>query len=241
VAIPPHGRIIAAGFASVDLLSDFAMVRVMPDGTLDPSFNGSGKVTTDFSGALDQARSMALQPDGKVVLAGVAGIQGEPDFALARYLVDTTPHTLRFFLHGTDIPGTAGSFTMTDTPAPQRPIALNLLNAPSWSTAMPLTGTFGPGAAFQVVRPCTLALGVGVTYRLEKTDAAGMSAQLLGETTQPAGLCVSTELIPIVVPTPVTFTNERLRLTIASSLGLTLNLQLGPGTYLEATNFAGIP
>jgi hypothetical protein len=63
---------------------DFALVRYNPDGTPDATFGtaGDGKVTTDFgSPAEEAALGVALQADGKIVLAGDAG----NNFALARY------------------------------------------------------------------------------------------------------------------------------------------------------------
>jgi uncharacterized delta-60 repeat protein len=58
-------------------------------GDLDSSFNGSGKVTTDFSGSEgDLAYAVAIQPDGRTVVAGRTlrtGPEGDYDFALARY------------------------------------------------------------------------------------------------------------------------------------------------------------
>src|SRR5207249_7859597 len=49
------------------------------------SFNGSGKVTTDFNGSTDQAEAVAIQADGKIVVVGAATVGGALDFALARY------------------------------------------------------------------------------------------------------------------------------------------------------------
>ena len=57
------------------------------DGSLDPTFGDAGKVTTDLSD-FDHADAVALQPDGKIVVAGSAfrGSQpGEIVFGLARY------------------------------------------------------------------------------------------------------------------------------------------------------------
>src|SRR5262245_31599334 len=56
-------------------------------GTLDPSFGTGGKVTTDFGGS-EGVSSLALQPDGKIVAAGGASINGSSVFALARYNSD---------------------------------------------------------------------------------------------------------------------------------------------------------
>jgi uncharacterized delta-60 repeat protein len=86
VAAQPDGKIVAAGFASVSGAGfNFALARYNRDGSLDDSFGVAGKVTTDFAGYIDQARSVALQPDGKIVAAGYAAINGAQDFALARY------------------------------------------------------------------------------------------------------------------------------------------------------------
>jgi uncharacterized delta-60 repeat protein len=58
------------------------------DGALDPSFGAGGKVITDFSGALDEVRALAIQSDGKIVVAGRTGSQSNSAFALARYKSD---------------------------------------------------------------------------------------------------------------------------------------------------------
>ena len=51
---------------------DFALARYNPDGSLDPSFSGDGKQTTDFVGDRDAATGVALQGDGKIVAVGRA-------------------------------------------------------------------------------------------------------------------------------------------------------------------------
>jgi uncharacterized delta-60 repeat protein len=58
-------------------------------GDLDPSFGIGGKVVTDFEGSFDRARAVAVQPDGKTVAAGAAGVPGGGlRFGVARYAVD---------------------------------------------------------------------------------------------------------------------------------------------------------
>jgi uncharacterized delta-60 repeat protein len=56
-------------------------------GQLDPTFGDAGQVTTDFGSTNDEARAVAVQPDGKLVAAGVAWPEPDrlPKFALARY------------------------------------------------------------------------------------------------------------------------------------------------------------
>lgn len=89
--IQPDGRIVVVGFAGVDGPDPaFAVVRYHPDGTLDPTFGGDGRVRTNFTPRSDGAIGAALQTDGKIVVVGNAGEHGEgagnARFAIARYL-----------------------------------------------------------------------------------------------------------------------------------------------------------
>jgi uncharacterized delta-60 repeat protein len=86
VAIQPDGKIIVAGYMIDGSVTNFALARLMPNGDLDNSFDGNGRLTTDFFGGVDEARGIILQPDGKIVAAGNAQVSGSNyDFALARY------------------------------------------------------------------------------------------------------------------------------------------------------------
>ena len=93
------GKIILAGHAFSPVThSDFALARYLPNGSLDPTFNGTGKVTTNFAGDFDElAWSVALAPDGKIVAGGWADngpiFTAEADFAVARYNPDGTLDT----------------------------------------------------------------------------------------------------------------------------------------------------
>jgi uncharacterized delta-60 repeat protein len=58
-------------------------------GDLDPSFGSAGKVVTDFGGTYGGASAVAVQPDGKIVVAGNTGNLYEArSFAVARYNPD---------------------------------------------------------------------------------------------------------------------------------------------------------
>jgi len=90
VAIQPDGKIIAAGWANRPA-HDFALARYNRDGTLDTTFDGDGRVTTDFAGGADIIwYGLVLQPDGKIVAAGSTNQGGARglDLALARYNKD---------------------------------------------------------------------------------------------------------------------------------------------------------
>src|SRR5262249_28645254 len=74
----------------LDILEDRTLLSA---GALDLTFGASsnGKVFTDFGG-VDEGFGMALQDDGKIVVAGTAfNSADEGNFALARYLANGAP------------------------------------------------------------------------------------------------------------------------------------------------------
>lgn len=86
ISIQPDGKIVVAGDAGPNNSTDFALARYNFDGSLDYGFDGDGKVTTDFfGGSNDVGRGLAIQSDGKIVVAGHTTVSGNTDFALARY------------------------------------------------------------------------------------------------------------------------------------------------------------
>ena len=84
---PSSGRIIVAGYAAVSggTSSAFALAALTAGGILDPTFGDQGTVTSNFQNGTDIGYAVALQPDGKIVVAGSATIGGQTDAALARY------------------------------------------------------------------------------------------------------------------------------------------------------------
>jgi uncharacterized delta-60 repeat protein len=105
IALQGDGKIVVVGQTTVGGFYDFVLASFNSNGTLDTSFGTSGKVTTDFAGANDVPFSVAVQPDGNIVLAGGATINGRAAFALARYVgravlstpdIDTAPASLAF-------------------------------------------------------------------------------------------------------------------------------------------------
>jgi uncharacterized delta-60 repeat protein len=88
VAVQSDMRVLVAGGRSASEADDFVLSRYTARGALDPSFDGDGKVETDFGG-FDWASDVAVQPDGKIVAAGRSFLGEEEadgaDFAVARY------------------------------------------------------------------------------------------------------------------------------------------------------------
>ncbi len=96
VALQSDGKILVAGsaFRNSTTKDEFALARFNSDGSLDNDFNEDGLVTTDFLGGADYATAIAVQADGKIVVAGYIYNGTNYDFALARYTgtgdLDTT-------------------------------------------------------------------------------------------------------------------------------------------------------
>jgi uncharacterized delta-60 repeat protein len=87
VALAPGGKIVVAGTGAD---GSMAVTRLNANGTVDPTFapGTSGQVLVTFGGSDDVANSVAVQPDGKIVLAGSTGAVGSGDFAVARLNAD---------------------------------------------------------------------------------------------------------------------------------------------------------
>ncbi|MGN6544918.1 MAG: Calx-beta domain-containing protein, partial [Aureliella sp.] len=94
IAIQSNGRAVVIGSSdTVDGTRDFAVARYLSGGSLDTSFGGDGRVTTDLGGR-DEAEKVLVQSDGKIVVVGYSVRNGASDFAMVRYLangaLDTT-------------------------------------------------------------------------------------------------------------------------------------------------------
>jgi uncharacterized delta-60 repeat protein len=87
LTLQPDGKLIVAGNARYAGSDDLqvAIVRYHPDGRLDDDFGNGGVVTTDLTGSWDTAYAIAVQSDGKIVVAGAAGTPPRLDVMLARF------------------------------------------------------------------------------------------------------------------------------------------------------------
>jgi uncharacterized delta-60 repeat protein len=91
IAIQADGKLVVAGFSVAGSSNDFAVARYHTDGSLDTSFEVDGKVTTSFGSGYATGRSVAIQADGKIVVAGYTHNGTNEDFALARYNANVQP------------------------------------------------------------------------------------------------------------------------------------------------------
>ena len=90
VAVQADGKILVAGYSNNGSNSDFALVRYNSDGTPDNSFDSDGIVTTAVGTSSDYGYSLAVQADGKILVAGYSNNGSNNDFALVRYNSDGT-------------------------------------------------------------------------------------------------------------------------------------------------------
>ena len=86
VVIQSDGKIIASGNSNNGSQALFATARYNTNGTLDTTFDTDGKITTAFGSFDDGANAIAIQNDGKIVVAGYSDSGSGYVFALARYI-----------------------------------------------------------------------------------------------------------------------------------------------------------
>ena len=82
VALQPDGKVVVVGSVAGAGGLDFAAMRLNTDGSLDSSFGAGGLWAFDFNGGSDVANAVAVQADGKIVIAGQA--YPTRDFAVIR-------------------------------------------------------------------------------------------------------------------------------------------------------------
>jgi uncharacterized delta-60 repeat protein len=90
MALQTDGRLVVVGVTDVE--QDYLVIRAMPDGTLDPSFDGDGIAITDIDNDSEDAPfGVAIQPDERILVSGYSNFQGTGSaFSIARYMPDGT-------------------------------------------------------------------------------------------------------------------------------------------------------
>jgi uncharacterized delta-60 repeat protein len=84
--VQPNGYVVTAGETDVNGTYEMIATRDTPNGQLDPGFGAGGIVTVDIGGnsAVDSGYALALQPDGKIVIAGQGYSRNQGEFAVVR-------------------------------------------------------------------------------------------------------------------------------------------------------------
>jgi uncharacterized delta-60 repeat protein len=95
LAVQADGKYVQVGYTDINAATtgpnDFAVVRWNADGTLDTSFDSDGRLTIDFTSD-DRANAVAIQSDGKIIVAG-SWDGGASDFAIVRLNTNGTLDT----------------------------------------------------------------------------------------------------------------------------------------------------
>jgi len=106
------GKIVVAGYSNTGGSDNFVVVRFNTNGSFDTTFGIDGKVSTDIgTNSGDQARSIVLQADGKIVVAGTSDTGGSDNYALVRY----NATSLSAALASTSSTSSSASITFTVT------------------------------------------------------------------------------------------------------------------------------
>ncbi len=85
--VPTGSRLVIVGRIHTAASGDDAgVIRLGANGHLDPTFGSGGVVRIDLAGSTDVARAVALQPNGRIVIAGEGRRGGVPRFLIARLL-----------------------------------------------------------------------------------------------------------------------------------------------------------
>jgi uncharacterized delta-60 repeat protein len=103
LATQADGKLLTAGELrnKAGTASEAIVTRFLPDGLLDRSFAVEGTAHLQIGG-FTSARAMAIQPDGKIVVAGYSSISYyHAEFMVARYLPTGAPDS-SFGLNGTN-------------------------------------------------------------------------------------------------------------------------------------------
>lgn len=91
----PDGKAVLAGWTRKNNQTDFALVRLLNNGNFDDSFGDDGKLALDLGFSNDSCLAAALQPDGKILMAGSATLPGHSyrSFLLVRVEQDGSRDT----------------------------------------------------------------------------------------------------------------------------------------------------
>lgn len=85
LVLQADGKIIITGTVRANARNYFGLVRFDRTGALDPSFGSGGGRLTALSGGHDNAYTVTLQSDGKLLMGGSAGLEGNQSMAAIRY------------------------------------------------------------------------------------------------------------------------------------------------------------
>jgi uncharacterized delta-60 repeat protein len=90
LAVQPDGKIVTVGVFDFGADKDMVALRFQPNGGIDAGFGTAGVASVGFPAQTDNATSVALQPDGKIVIGGRT-MSTSLDFMVSRLLANGDP------------------------------------------------------------------------------------------------------------------------------------------------------
>ena len=94
MVIDSKGKVLAAGISYTGSDNDFSIVRLNADGSLDKTFNHTGKLTIPVGNGDDVGNCLALDASGKILIAGMSVHDGQRMFSIVRLFDDGNLDTL---------------------------------------------------------------------------------------------------------------------------------------------------
>lgn len=230
--IRPNGKIIAAGATvrSWDRdTTDFALIRYNSDGSLDTTFGGTGKVTTDFHSRADLAYALLTQDDGKIIALGSARVwdNSRHEMAVARFNRDGSPDAN--FGQGGKVTTTnvLGASAYSAAFAADGDIIAGGYGADQWNTDALMLACYNRGALEGDFRVAS--------DREEQALTAGASTTFtvnVESLTQPAVLInLSAEVTPATGSVTTSLTPPTILPGASSTLTVTTSVDTPPGQY----------
>lgn len=88
LAIQSDGKILLGGSSADGSTLSFSLIRLLPDGSPDSSFNGDGTVLIDLGRGDDEILALGVTPEGDILAGGYSYNGSNRDFALLRFKAD---------------------------------------------------------------------------------------------------------------------------------------------------------
>ena len=197
VAIQPDGKVVVVGYGHNGSDNDFALVRYNADGSLDTGFgaDSNGKVMTDFTSMEEQARAVAIQPDGNKIVVAVHS--GNTTFAVARYLAGELVPSVSLSASPNPVEeGSSVTITATLSPALSSAVTIPLTLTPGTAGS----GEYGTLASIAIASGQTTGTGTITTTADTEVEDDETFTVSLDEDNLPAGVVTgSTSSVEITI------------------------------------------
>ena len=184
------GKILVGGLISVGSIDNFAILRYMSDGEIDPTFGSAGTQIIN-TGTHSGCNSIALQPDGKIVMIGVSNFSTVVGVAVVRCNNDSVIATPCFANYTTVYDSIANNYLLS-------------VDSTSGAAAVSYHWDFGDGTTSSLAVPThTYAMNGNYNVCMSIARSTGdfcTHCQLLsGDTSLSSGFTIN---IPDTIATP---------------------------------------